>query len=328
MLVFLRWSSLALLYLFAVGTSAATLQTTSILGKAYVQVADWARQNGLHVHWIKKDETLRVTGKSASISLTVDSVDASFNGTEVKLLFPIARRGSVPYLTKLDVERTFAPLLSPPKVSRGEKIKLICLDPGHGGKEPGYLVHGHAEKKYTLLLAAELQAQLRKAGFKVTLTRVSDRQVDLPERPRIAKRRGADLFISLHFNAAPSSSSTVRGAEVYCMTPVGAPSTNSKGEGADAGRFPGNHFDDENLFLAYQMQKALTSELDVEDRGVHRARFWVLRDAQMPAILIEGGFMSNPSEGRKIFDAKYRRQMAEAIVDGVRSYKRAVENDT
>ena len=131
--------------------------------------------------------------------------------------------------------------------------------------------------------------------------------------------------MSLHFNAAPTSASTVRGAEVYCLTPAGAPSTNAQGEGAGAGWFAGNRFNEKNMFLAYQVQKSLTKNLAVEDRGVHRARFAVLRDAAMPAVLIEGGFMSHPVEGRKIFEAAYRREMARAIVGGLLAYKRQVE---
>jgi N-acetylmuramoyl-L-alanine amidase len=73
------------------------------------------------------------------------------------------------------------------------------------------------------------------------------------------------------------------------------------------------------------VQKALTHSLAVEDRGVRHARFAVLRDAVMPAVLIEAGFMSHPAEGRKIFTTEYRQQMARAIVDGVLAYKRTVE---
>jgi N-acetylmuramoyl-L-alanine amidase len=76
------------------------------------------------------------------------------------------------------------------------------------------------------------------------------------------------------------------------------------------------------------MQKALTRNLSVEDRGVRRARFAVLRDAVMPAVLIEAGFMSHPAEGRKIFTAAYRQKMARAIVEGLLAYKRAVEPGT
>jgi N-acetylmuramoyl-L-alanine amidase len=204
-------------------------------------------------------------------------------------------------------------------------VTRICLDPGHGGRDSGNHIGSHLEKAYTLLLAQELAAQLTRAGYKVTLTRNSDNFIELGDRPEIAKKRSADLFISLHFNSAPNSASTVRGAEVYCMTPVGAPSTNARGEGAGAGWYPGNRLNDKNVFLAYQLQKSVTKSLGAEDRGLHRARFAVLRDATMPAVLIEAGFMSNPSEGRKIFDAGYRRQTAKAIVEGIAAYRNSVE---
>ena len=93
------------------------------------------------------------------------------------------------------------------------------------------------------------------------------------------------------------------------MTPVGAASTNARGEGANAGAFPGNRWDEQNMLLAYQIQKALLRQLGSEDRGVRRARFEVLREATMPAALIEAGFLSHPTEGKKIFTAEYRRQM-------------------
>jgi N-acetylmuramoyl-L-alanine amidase len=109
------------------------------------------------------------------------------------------------------------------------------------------------------------------------------------------------------------------------LTPAGAPSSNARGEGAGAGSFAGNRSNDKNIFLAYQLQKSLTKNLAVEDRGVHRARFWVLRDAPMPAVLIEAGFLSNPAEGKKISDPAYRRQMARAIVDGIIAYKKQME---
>jgi N-acetylmuramoyl-L-alanine amidase len=223
------------------------------------------------------------------------------------------------------VDRTLRPLLSAPRAQSGTKIRTICLDPGHGGKDPGNQVGSNQEKHFTLLLAQEVRSELARAGIKATLTRTTDTFVDLPTRPELAKRRGTDLFVSLHFNAADAGRSTVQGAEVYCLTPVGASSTNARGEGAGAGWFTGNQHDDQNLCLAYQVQKSLTRNLAVADRGVRRARFAVLRDAVMPAVLIEAGFMSNPAEGRKIFTSEYRQKMARAIVDGLLAYKRAVE---
>ena len=133
----------------------------------------------------------------------------------------------------------------------------------------------------------------------------------------MARRAGADLFLSLHFNAADIGRADARGSEVYALTPVGAASTNARGEGANAGAFPGNRQDEENLLLAFQIQKSLVGQLGSEDRGVRRARFEVLREATMPAALIEAGFLSHPVEGKKIFTVDYRRQMARAIVAGV-----------
>jgi N-acetylmuramoyl-L-alanine amidase len=73
------------------------------------------------------------------------------------------------------------------------------------------------------------------------------------------------------------------------------------------------------------MQKSYTKNLNVEDRGVKRARFQILRESTMPAILIEGGFMSHPAEGKKIYESAYRKQMAHAIVEGIIAYKKAVK---
>ena len=169
-----------------------------------------------------------------------------------------------------------------------------------------------------------MRDQLQKAGFKVCLTRSTDALIKLPDRPAVARSRKADLFMSLHFNSTDGGRDEAKGAEVYALTPAGASSTNARGEG-NGGWTTGNKFNANNLLLACQIQKSLVRNLDVEDRGVRRARFAVLRDAAMPAVLIEAGFMSHPAEGKKIFDARYRREMARAIVDGVMSYKRIVE---
>jgi N-acetylmuramoyl-L-alanine amidase len=296
-----------------------------VSGPAYVRLTEWARARGFELRWLKKDETLQLSSQSSRLLFTVDSNEADINGVGVRLLFPVAIRDGVPCLSQLDSQMTLEPILSPTRSRRGASVTRICLDPGHGGIDPGNRVGSYQEKTYTLLLAQELATQLTRAGYKVTLTRDSDKFIELSERPAVAKRRSADLFISLHFNSAPSSANTVRGAEVYCMTPVGAPSTNARGEGGGAGWSPGNRLNDKNVYLGYQLQKSVAKSLGAEDRGLHRARFAVLRDATMPAVLIEAGFMSNPSEGRKIFDAGYRKQIAKAIVDGIGAYRKGVE---
>ncbi|HEY0457402.1 MAG TPA: N-acetylmuramoyl-L-alanine amidase, partial [Verrucomicrobiae bacterium] len=195
------------------------------------------------------------------------------------------------------------------------------------GKDAGFHDGRQQEKSYTLLLARELSNQLAKAGFKVRLTRSADEFIDLPVRPEKARKGNADLFISLHLNSAGNGAgaAVVKGSEVYCMTPAHTSSTNSRGEGASTGPYPGNKFDNKNVLLGYHIQKSLIRSLAVDDRGVRHARYAVLRTAEMPAVLIEGGYMSNPAEARKLYDANYRRQMARAITDGVLNYKKAVE---
>jgi N-acetylmuramoyl-L-alanine amidase len=293
----------------------------------YVSLSEWARANVLSVHWLERDKTIQLDGRGAHLTFNVearsDARRAQINGVQTWLAFPILYQNGRALISQIDLEETLGPVLSPPKNRPGVEVKTICLDPGHGGNDPGYQVGSNDEKKYTLLLAQEVRAQLKAAGFKVVLTRTTDVKIPLEDRPVVAKRNGADLFISLHFNATETGRNEVKGTEIFCLTPAGATSTNARGEG-DTRWVAGNRNDERNMLLAYQMQKSYSKSLNIEDRGVKRARFQVLREAPMPAILIEGGFMSHPAEGRKIYDPAYRKQMAKAIVEGVQAYKKAV----
>jgi N-acetylmuramoyl-L-alanine amidase len=294
-----------------------------LFGTEYARVDQWAATNRLKSEWITRNRQLRLSGPGNLLILEADARTISINGIAVHLSAPIAVRNGAAFVAPVDLSATLQPLLSPSSQSR--KITNICIDPGHGGKDPGHLAGKNLEKKYTLLLARELGDQLGKAGFKVSYTRSSDTFVELPARSEVAKKKNADLFVSLHFNSFDGPGAEgVNGAEVYCMTPAHAASTNARGEGSAMGSCVGNRFDAKNILLAYQMQKALTTKLALEDRGVRRARFAVLRNAEMPAILIECGFLSNAAEAKKIYDSKYRQELAKTIVQGVQEYKRVV----
>jgi N-acetylmuramoyl-L-alanine amidase len=294
----------------------------------YVSLTEWARANVFAFHWLERDKTIELTGRGARLTFNVESRSdarrAQINGVQVWLAFPILYENGTALISQVDLAETLGPVLSPPVNPRGIRIKTICLDPGHGGKDPGNRAGSNEEKKYTLLLAREASAQLTAAGFKVYLTRSSDSFVDLPARPEVARRHTADLFVSLHFNSVEEGRNDVKGTEIFCCTPAGATSTNARGEG-DTRWVAGNRNDEKNMLLAYEMQKSYTKNLDVEDRGVKRARFQILRESTMPAILIEGGFMSHPAEGKKIYESAYRKQMAHAIVEGIIAYKKAVK---
>jgi len=290
-----------------------------------VRVRDWARAHGLLVKWVERDKVLQITKGDFKLVLNANSREARINGVQVWLLKAFEYRDNAGYLSQLDVNHTINPLLYPPRNVGKNRVRRICLDPGHGGKDPGFQVGSHPEQRYTLLLAQELRRQLAQAGYTVILTRTTDSTVDLPARPALARKVGADLFISLHFNAADKTRATARGTEAYCLTPAGASSTAAGSDGPTLGSLLGNRHDAKNFLLAYHVQRSLVRKLGSEDRGVRRARFAVLRDATMPAILVEPGFLSHPVEGRKIVEAAYRQKIATAIVDGVRAYRRVVE---
>jgi N-acetylmuramoyl-L-alanine amidase len=315
---------LGLLLWLALG--AGPVRGAIVNGHGYVPVADWAQANNLKVSWIQRGEQLAAGNRILRLVFTVDSSQVEINGINVRLCFPVANVRGAPQVSQLDADKTLRPFLYPPRTPGTRRITTICLDPGHGGKDTGNRVGGHNEKTYTLALAQELRDQLTSLGFHVFLTRTQDAFVDLPERPAQANRRGADLFVSLHFNATENGRDEVSGPETYCITPVGASSSNAAGEGANYGPTTANHVELKSLFLAYETEKALVKTLGAEDRGVRRARFAVLRDAIMPAILVEGGYMTHPTEGGRIFDSGYRRLMARAIVQGILTYQRFVQS--
>ncbi|MEP6662596.1 MAG: N-acetylmuramoyl-L-alanine amidase, partial [Verrucomicrobiota bacterium] len=270
--------------------------------------------------WMVKDKQLRATNVNSRIYFEMDSLKAQFNGLSVSLSRPVVLRNGTVFISTVDLEATLHPLLFPKKMARGETIKTICLDAGHGGSDPGKIDGRMQEKRYALLLAEEVERLLKLAGFKVVQTRERDEYVEREDRPKIANQKKADLFISLHFNAADNKS--VQGTEIYCLTPEGTISSNG---GNSARAYRGHDQNSQNILLAYQMQKSLLRNVKTEDRGVKRAQFEVLLSLKMPGILIEGGYMTSPIESKRIYDSAYRKKLALAIVDGILSYKKIVE---
>ena len=301
---------------------SAPVRADFINGRSYLSLAGWAQANGFTGYTSHHGTEFILTNRTSRLVFDQDSADSIVNGVRVRLSFPLAKGG---FISQLDAEKTLRPLMFPPKPSP-KKITTICLDPGHGGKDTGYRVgrfFPRSEKTYTLALGLELRRQLQQAGFKVILTRDRDLYPELAGRPELANRQGADLFISLHFNSFPADPASVQGPETYCITPLGAASSNdAEGLGAGHSACPANRVEDKSLLLAYEVQRSLVRSLGVTDRGVRRARFEVLRTAEMPAILIEGGYLSHPAEGRKIFDAQWRQQMASAILRGIVNYQK------
>jgi N-acetylmuramoyl-L-alanine amidase len=190
------------------------------------------------------------------------------------------------------------------------------VDPGHGGEDSGTksVAGTRNEKDYTLDWALRLEPLLTARGWQVFLTRTNDSELSLSNRVFFTEQCRADLFISLHFNSAAPNDSEA-GLETYCMTPVGMPSTVTRGFADEPALvFPNNAYDPENVRFAVRMHRAILEVNGHLDRGVRRARFLgVLRGQQRPAVLVEGGYLSNPREARQIGTPGYRQKLAEAV---------------
>jgi N-acetylmuramoyl-L-alanine amidase len=166
--------------------------------------------------------------------------------------------------------------------------------------------------------ALRLRALLATNGWQVWLTRTNDIDLPISNRVAFAEQKKANVFLSLHFNSSPDDQSQ-EGLETYCLTPAGMPSNLTRGYGDDLSTaFPNNAFDEQNLVLAARVHKALLQSGPTRDRGVRRARFLgVLRGQQRPAILVEGGYLSNPREARLIASSVHRQKLAEGIAQAL-----------
>jgi len=220
----------------------------------------------------------------------------------------------------------------------GLGVETIVIDPGHGGRDPGAIgPSGITEKEITLDVAKRLKQLIEKRmACKVILTRYKDVFLPLEERTAIANTSEADLFISVHVNAHKRR--TVSGVETFCLN--FASSEDAKITAARENQTSLKKVSDlqviltdllltskldESTDLARLIQDSLVSGLSsrfgrVNDLGVKEAPFYVLIGAQMPSILVEIGFVSNPSEEKRLRASAYRDQVAQHILNGVQQY--------
>jgi len=284
----------------------------------WVPIETWARFNGLEnlAQLAAGPEALfALTAPNGPLRLKVGAQTAHVSGHDALLGFPPRLIGGVPYAHSLDLEKTLQPLLSG-ALHLPVSNRVVMIDPGHGGRDSGTR-NGFGlenEKHYTLDWAWRLEALLAASGWKVILTRTNDADIPLAERVQISERAGANLFLSLHFNSG-GQNPDMSGIETYCLTPTGLPSSLRRDFDDDPREIlPNNAHDQNNLLLASRLHRALLDATGASDRGVRRARFMtVLRGQHRPAVLIEGGFLSNSQESRRIATAAYRQTLAEAV---------------
>jgi N-acetylmuramoyl-L-alanine amidase len=273
----------------------------------------------------EEDDRWELRGPRSTLVLYKDSRRAEVDKILVWLNDPLELVKGKWCLSNLDVEKSLEPILRPVALLAKQGHRLVVLDPGHGGKDSGAeSAAGLLEKTVALDIAERVRKHLEGAGYKVVLTRDDDTFLELAERAKRAKDWKADLFVSIHLNSVDRYDAA--GVETFALSLPGHPSTNDPaGHVPSHISHPGNRHDAANAALCFLIQKSLVEGNQVEDRGLRRARFQVLRQAECPAALVECGFLSNPREAGRLSVAYYREKMALSLAQGVDNYLREVK---
>jgi N-acetylmuramoyl-L-alanine amidase len=181
-------------------------------------------------------------------------------------------------------------------VASGYNFRTVIIDPGHGGHDKGGQWGRVYEKHLALDTSIRLEAHLKKMGYNTVLTRRSDHFVSLPGRMEMANKHRNAIFISIHYNYTWKQH--VSGIETF-------------------------YHNQNSHKLAKDVHRGMMSRVKVVDRGVKYARYYVIRNTQMPAILVEGGFVSNSNERSRMKTAWFRDAIARGIADGVQRFRRS-----
>lgn len=192
---------------------------------------------------------------------------------------------------------------------------LVVLDPGHGGKDSGTLIGGMSEKDVTLDVARRTERLLQSQGVNTLLTRTSDTYVSLADRAALANTQRKCVFVSIHFDAAKP---TATGVETYYAAHQVSWLPFLQLASLDS-------LNTESRSLAAMIQEALVAHTRAVNRGTSRQQFFVITNTRHPAVLVEGGFLTNADDMNKLGTDQYREQIATAISDGVARYREGLQ---
>lgn len=265
---------------------------TNKLSQLLLQSCSWFRGYFAYASRINpsSSQLCDVEQLARSISLKNPS-----SGNEYANLLPLPRPNR-PNITP--IPPITLPRLSPPSVShplRTENSIVVAIDPGHGGKESGGIgIGGLQEKDITLPVSIRLAQILQQKGIQVVMTRNSDYFVELQGRVDIAERANADVFVSIHANSTDTHPEIFNGLEIY--------------------------YYDSGINLASKVQNSILTKTQARNRGIRKARFYILRKSSMPSILIEMGYITSNQDAPKLQTPEYQNRMAEAIADGIIQY--------
>lgn len=303
-------------------------------GEVYAAVGKWDRYRIEGVDYVKFTDVCRFYKftpkqgragyqsyghKDKVISIKVSRQDFYVNNYRYILSYPVREVGGECVISAIDIEKLVEPVLRPRFSKKMGAVSTVVIDPGHGGHDAGAVSSYAREKDCNLAVGLKLKALLERKGFKVVMTRSGDYFLTLRQRVEIANRTPNSIFVSIHHNSGRRAAS---GIETFTLAPQGTTSPFAKTRRFE--ELEGNNQDSENIALATAVHSRCIKASKAIDRGIQRARFSVLCTITRPAILFEGGFVSNPEEGRKISSPAYQNMLAKNICEGIVTYNQVV----
>ncbi|MDF7823993.1 N-acetylmuramoyl-L-alanine amidase [Pontiellaceae bacterium B12227] len=257
--------------------------------------------------------------KYNKLEIETNSRRSWINGVMLWLHEPCRKHGAEWTIREVDFKKSMDPILRTYAYAPKRMPRLVVLDPGHGGHEPGTISPSKIKEKDVVLdISHRVRKLLEAKGIQVRMTRTGDTYPQLDARTTYAYKVGADLFISIHANAAGASSAS--GVETFVTAAAGYDSSNFYGQAGDKQPQRNNTYDALNSVLGFSIHSNLVKMSKRNDRGLRRARYSVIKKATCPSALVECGFLSNPAEESLLNTSSYRETVARGIANGVLGY--------
>jgi N-acetylmuramoyl-L-alanine amidase len=321
-----RWFAIAFLVGVIAITQATALaaddwQIIKVSGQDYLSVDNISRFYGMPAGIAASGEKIEFEAAKNPLEFVSGSREVMINGARSWLCFPAIEQNGKLLVSRTDVAKTIEPLVRPHRVPNVGKVQTIVVDPGHGGYDKGQVSRYGYEKDFALDVARKLRPLLLSKGLRVIMTREGDYFVPLEVRAQIANKARDSIFVSIHFNAS-NDDRNATGFEIFSFTPRGAPSTSDSAVAPSAlSTQPGSAVDAQSLALSACIYHSVLGHIPEYDRGIKRARFAVLRLTKVPAVLIEGGFLTEQGQCKLISQKEWRAKLAHAISVGIESYR-------
>src|SRR5205809_4420732 len=303
------------------GFAASDWEVIKVSGHDYLSIDNISRFYGLPAGVAGAGDKIRFETVKNPLEFVSGSREAMINGARSWLCFPVLEQDGKYLVSRTDVAKTIEPLVRPHRASNVGRLETVVLDPGHGGYDKGQVSRLGYEKDFALDVARRLRPLLQAKGLRVIMTREGDYFVPLEVRAQIANKARNSIFVSIHFNGT-NDDPDATGFEIFSFTPRGAPSTSDSAVRSNAFNMqPGSQVDAQSMALSACIYHSLLGHIPEYDRGIKRARFAVLRLTKVPAVLIEGGFLTERGEGRLIANKDWRGKLAAAVGVGIESYR-------